>query len=122
MALTTWLGGPIVNHMVNSQAHPLDRTFAALADPTRRDVVASLATGRRTVGELAAPQPMSLVAVTKHLTVLERAGLVERVRHGRTVVCSLRGRPLAEASRWLDRYYAFWTDRLDALESYLGQP
>jgi DNA-binding transcriptional ArsR family regulator len=105
--------------MVNSQARPLDRTFAALADPTRRRLVTNLAAGPRTVGELAAPLPMTLVAVTKHLAVLERAGLVERERRGRTVVCTLRGRPLAEASGWLDGYRGFWTARLDALETFL---
>jgi DNA-binding transcriptional ArsR family regulator len=107
--------------MVNSQAQPLDRTFAALADPTRRGLVTALAGGPRTVGELAAPLPMSLVAVTKHLTVLERAGLVGRARRGRTVVCRLDGLPLAEASGWLERYRDFWTGRLDALEAYLGE-
>jgi DNA-binding transcriptional ArsR family regulator len=107
--------------MVNSQAQPLDRTFAALADPTRRGLVTALTGGPRTVGELAAPLPMSLVAVTKHLTVLERAGLVGRARHGRTVVCRLDGHPLAEASGWLERYRDFWTERLDALEAFLEQ-
>jgi DNA-binding transcriptional ArsR family regulator len=107
--------------MVNSQAGPLDRTFAALADPTRRGLVAALATGGRTVGELAEPLPISLVAVTKHLTVLERAGLVRRERLGRTVRCTLRGRPLSEAAGWLASYRQFWDDRLDGLDAYLEQ-
>jgi DNA-binding transcriptional ArsR family regulator len=107
--------------MVKSQVQPLDRTFAALADPTRRRLLTALADGPRTVGQLAAPLPMSLVAVTKHLTVLERAGLVARARSGRTVVCRLDGHPMAEASGWLERYRDFWTERLDALETFLAQ-
>jgi DNA-binding transcriptional ArsR family regulator len=105
--------------MVNSQAGPLDRTFAALADPTRRSLVAALTAGGRTVGTLAEPLPMSLVAVTKHLTVLERAGLVERHRYGRSVVCTLRGEPLADVSGWLERYRGFWTERLDSLAAFV---
>ncbi len=107
--------------MVNSQ-DTLDRIFGALADPTRRALVGSLAASPRTVGDLAAPLPMSLVAVTKHLAVLERAGLIERDRRGRTVVCTLRGQPMAEAAGWLDRYRPFWDERLDALDAYLGGP
>ena len=102
--------------MVNST---LDRTFGALADPTRRAIVASLAAGQRTVSELAAPLPMSLVAVSKHITVLERAGLVARTRAGRSQVCSLVADPLSEAAGWLDRYREFWTARIDSLERYL---
>ncbi|MGE5826941.1 MAG: ArsR/SmtB family transcription factor [Micromonosporaceae bacterium] len=106
--------------MVNSRTAPLDRTFAALADPTRRQLVAALARGPRTVGELAAPLPMSLVAVGKHLVVLERAGVVDRTREGRTVVCSLRPQALQDAARWLDAYHRFWTDRIDSLHRHLG--
>lgn len=103
--------------MVNSQE--LDRTFGALADPTRRSIVHTLAGGPRTIGELAAPLPMSLVAVSKHVTVLERAGLLTRERAGRAQVCTLAGTPLADAAGWLDRYRAFWTGRLDSLERYV---
>jgi DNA-binding transcriptional ArsR family regulator len=112
--------GAILNRMVYSRLGPLDRTFAALADPTRRTLVAELTRGPRTVGELAAPLPMSLVAVGKHLVVLERAGLVDRTRDGRTVVCSLRAQGLRDAARWLDAYHRFWTDRIDSLHRHLG--
>jgi DNA-binding transcriptional ArsR family regulator len=98
----------------------LDATFAALADPHRRQIVAALSAGPRTVGELAAPLPMSLVAVSKHIAVLERPGLVSRTREGRTQVCRLHGEPLREASDWLTTYRRFWTDRLDSLEAYLA--
>ncbi len=90
--------------MVKSTAGTLDRTFAALADPTRRTIVRALTAGPRTVGELAAPLPMSLVAASKHITVLERAGLVSRTRAGRTQVCRLDGAALRDASAWLDEY------------------
>lgn len=107
--------------MVNSRAGALDHTFAALADPTRRGLVATLARGPRTVGDLAAPLPMSLVNVTKHLAVLERAGLVHRTRHGRNVVCRLQPRALADAAGWLETYRQFWTARLDSLQAYLDE-
>jgi DNA-binding transcriptional ArsR family regulator len=107
--------------MVNSQVEPLDRVFAALSDPTRRRLLAALSHGARTVGDLATPLPISLVAVTKHLSVLERAGLVERTRRGRRVVCTLRGRPLHEAAGWLERYRDFWDERLDSLETFLNE-
>lgn len=106
--------------MVYSRLGSLDRTFAALADPTRRALVAALTRGPRTVGELAAPLPMSLVAVGKHLVVLERAGVVDRTRDGRTVVCSLRAQGLRDAAHWLDAYHRFWSDRIDSLHRYLG--
>jgi len=105
--------------MVYSRTEPLDRTFGALADPTRRRLVATLACGPRTVGELAAGLPISLVAVGKHLVVLERAGVVDRTRDGRSVVCSLRPLALREAVRWLDAYRRFWSGRLDSLERHL---
>jgi DNA-binding transcriptional ArsR family regulator len=108
--------------VVNLQAPAdpaLDRTFGALADPTRRAIVATLAGGRRTIGELAVPLPMSLVAVSKHVSVLERAGLLTRTRVGRAQVCALVGGPLADAAGWLDGYRDFWTTRLDSLERYL---
>jgi len=107
--------------MVKSSAGVLDRTFAALADPTRRGIVATLATGSRTVGAIAAPLPMSLVAVSKHIGVLERAGLVTRTRVGRTQVCRLRPDALGEAARWLDAYREFWTVQIDSLEHHLRE-
>jgi DNA-binding transcriptional ArsR family regulator len=108
--------------MVNSR---LDLTFGALADPTRRRLLERLADGPATVSRLAAPEPVTLVAVTKHLAVLERARLVSRAREGRTVVCTLRPYPLGDASRWLEFYRGFWTARLDALHRHLtetGEP
>jgi DNA-binding transcriptional ArsR family regulator len=98
---------------------PLDRTFGALADPSRRAIVAALATGPRTVGELAAPLPMSLVATSKHIAVLERAGLVSRARAGRAQVCRLRPDAMRDAAQWLDTYRTFWTTQLDALGAFL---
>lgn len=99
----------------------LDRTFGALADPTRRAIVASLGAGQRTVSELAGPLPMSLVAVSKHISVLEAAGLLSRSRAGRSRICTLTGGPLAGAARWLDDYRDFWSARLDSLEHYLTE-
>jgi DNA-binding transcriptional ArsR family regulator len=107
--------------MVKSSSGALDRTFAALADPTRRGIVATLATGPRTVGALADPLPMSLVAVSKHVGVLERAGLVTRTRVGRTQVCRLRPDALREAAGWLDAYREFWTVQIDSLERHLRE-
>lgn len=110
----------MLNCVVNSG--PGD-VFAALADSTRRAMVADLAThGSRTAGELAAPHAMSLPAVSKHLTVLERAGLLTRQRRGRHQVCSLNPKRLRDAADWLDHHYRFWTDRIDALDRYLEEP
>ena len=107
--------------MVNSStADRLDAVFSAVADPTRRAIVADLARhGGRTTGELAQPHAMSLPAVSKHLSVLERAGLVTRTRQGRHQVYALRPQPLSEAAQWLDRHHRFWTERVDALTDYL---
>jgi DNA-binding transcriptional ArsR family regulator len=99
----------------------LDRTFGALSDPTRRSILAELAAGPRTISELAEPLPMSLVAASKHVTVLERAGLLTRARSGRAQVCTLVAEPMAEAADWLASYRSFWTTRIDALEQYLTQ-
>jgi len=111
----------ILNLVVNSRADDrLDAVFAAVADPTRRAIVADLARhGGRTTGELAQPHAMSLPAVSKHLSVLERAGLVSRTRRGRNQVYALRPQPLSEAAQWLDRHHRFWTERIDALTDYL---
>ena len=97
----------------------LDRTFAALSDGTRRAIVARLAKGEATVGELAQPFDMSLPAVSKHLRVLEQAGLVAKRHDGRQVHCRLLGAPMKEAADWLERYSEFWTRTLDRLEAYL---
>jgi DNA-binding transcriptional ArsR family regulator len=99
----------------------LDDVFHALADATRRAMLAELADGERSVGELAAPFEMSLAAASKHIKTLERAGLVRRDIRGRTHVCALDPAPLADANAWLRRYAAFWNERLDALERMLRE-
>lgn len=108
----------IFNHMVNSR---LDRQFAALADPTRRAILDRLAQGEQTVSILAAPFSMSLPAVSKHLTVLEHAGLVTRTRRGRYQYCRLREDGFDGPTQWLQRHTRFWNDRLDALDSHLSR-
>jgi DNA-binding transcriptional ArsR family regulator len=97
----------------------LSTTFAALADPTRRAILARLAEGEATVTELAEPLPMSWQAVSKHLRVLERAGLVERGRVAQLRPSRLQGAPLAEAVEWLERYRGFWQDSFDSLDERL---
>jgi len=99
----------------------LSQTFAALADPTRRAILARLCTGEATVTELAEPFEMSLPAVSKHLKVLERAGLVARSREAQWRPCKLEAGPLKDATDWLERYRQFWEQSLDRLESYLKQ-
>jgi DNA-binding transcriptional ArsR family regulator len=96
----------------------LDRTFGALADSTRRDILRRLASGDATVGELARPFRMSRPAISKHLVVLERAGLVRRAREGRTSRCSLDASAMREAAEWMEHYRVFWRDRLAALAEY----
>ena len=98
----------------------LDVTFAALADPTRRRIVARLTRGAARVGDLALPFNMSLNAVSKHLKVLERAGLVRRQRIGREHYMQLRAAPLREVARWTSQYERFWNQRLDALGEFLN--
>ncbi len=105
--------------MIEFQTAPLDGIFHALADPTRRAILAELASGERSVSELAAPFEMSLAAASKHIQTLERAGLIKRDVRGRTHICSLDPKPLADANAWLKRYARFWDDRLDALEALL---
>ena len=94
----------------------LDTTFHALADPTRRGMLAHLALGEKSIGELASPFAMSFAGASKHVKVLEEAGLVSRRKDGRTHWCSLRAEPLAEADRWLRQWEKFWTVRLDRLQ------
>jgi DNA-binding transcriptional ArsR family regulator len=100
----------------------LDATFQALADPTRRAIVAALARGQASVSELARPHRMSLPAVIKHLRVLQRAGLVTQRKFGRTRRCRLSVRPLKNAQAWISQYRAFWESQFDALDRYLAQP
>ena len=99
-------------------SHQLDATFRALSDPTRRAILARLSEGDATVGELAAPFDVSRPAISKHLRVLERAGLVDRMRDGRTSRCALDARPMREAADWVATYRGFWEAQLDALASY----
>lgn len=99
----------------------LDATFAALADPTRRAILARLATGEATVTELAAPFAMSQPAVSKHLRVLERAGLVTRGRDAQRRPCRLEARPLREATDWLANYRDFWEESYQRLDALLGE-
>jgi DNA-binding transcriptional ArsR family regulator len=100
---------------------PLDATFTALADPTRRGMLAALRRGEKPVGELAAPYRMSLAGAAKHVGVLARAGLIERRKVGRQQLCRLRPDRLKEASDWLAQWDRFWTDRLDALEAAIRE-
>ena len=105
--------------MVNSSA-ALDATFGALADPTRRAIVAHLArTPESSVGELARPFAISLPAISKHLRVLEQAGLVARQKDGRVHRCRLVAAPMESAAAWIERQREFWDGRLDALQRYL---
>jgi DNA-binding transcriptional ArsR family regulator len=97
----------------------LDDIFAALSDPIRRDIVARLTQGPCSVGELGAPFDVSAPAISKHLAVLERCGLIERWKVGRVHYCRLVGRPLAEAASWIEQHRAFWERQLDALAEYL---
>src|SRR5689334_24360516 len=110
----------MVHHQPPQDQPSLDTTFAALADPTRRAILARLIERDYAVGELAQPFDMSLPAVSKHLSVLERAGLVRRERISRIVRCRLQAQPMQDAARWLDKYQRFWTEKLDALDRYLA--
>jgi len=107
--------------MVKYEEGVLDRVFSALADPTRRGVLNSLAGGSLAVSELAAPHGMSLPGFMKHLRVLEAAGLIAREKEGRVVSCELSAQPMKAASAWMSRYEKFWSDKLDSLARYLYQ-
>jgi DNA-binding transcriptional ArsR family regulator len=100
----------------------LDAVFSALADPTRRAIVVRLAEGEASVSELAAPFDVTLPAVTKHLRVLERAGLLEHHKEGRVRRCRLVASPMQVADDWLGSYRVFWEKRLDSLSDYLNEP
>lgn len=102
-------------------AHQLDATFAALADPTRRAIIARLASGEATVMELAEPFAISQPAISKHLKVLERAGLVSRGREAQRRPVRLEARPLAEANAFLERYRRFWEGSFRQLDELLGE-
>ncbi|MGH9713321.1 MAG: ArsR/SmtB family transcription factor [Candidatus Acidiferrales bacterium] len=99
----------------------LDSTFAALSDATRRGILARLAAGEASVSDLAAPYEMSLPAVSKHLRVLENAGLVVRHKDGRVHRCRLIAGPMKDAAQWIERYRLFWHEQFDALARYLDE-
>ena len=105
--------------MAIAEAEVLDRTFAALADPTRRAILARLAGGEASVTELAEPFRMSLPAVSKHLKVLERAGLISRTRRAQWRPCKIEAAPLKDAAAWVEQYRELWDARLDRLDAYL---
>lgn len=107
--------------MVKYSDDELDAVFAALADPTRRRVLETLAGGSLPVSELASPHDMSLPGFMKHLHVLEEAGLIDRAKEGRVVSCELSAAPMKHAAAWMSRYEKFWTEKLDALGRYLYQ-
>jgi DNA-binding transcriptional ArsR family regulator len=107
--------------MVSNQEANLSTTFAALADPTRRAILARLVSGQATVSELAAPFEMSGPAVSKHLRVLQRAGLVSQSRHAQWRHCRLLAAPLKEAAAWLDEYRRFWEQSFERLDDYLRE-
>ncbi|WP_088344513.1 MULTISPECIES: metalloregulator ArsR/SmtB family transcription factor [Rhodomicrobium] len=102
-------------------ADPLSTTFAALADPTRRAILARLALGETSVTELGAPFQMTLPAISKHLKVLERAGLIERGRTAQWRPCRLDAGPLKEVAGWVESYRRFWDQRFDRLDDYLRE-
>ena len=105
------------NRMVEND---LNHVFRALADPTRRAILARLAAGEANISHLSRPLPLSFAAVSKHLGMLERAGLVTREARGRERVCRLNPAALEDARSWLDFHARFWTDRLDALDALVG--
>lgn len=97
----------------------LDMTFHALADPTRRGMLANLALGAKSIGELGEPFDMTFAGASKHVKVLESAGLIERKKAGRKQICTLKAAPLAEADAWLRQWEKFWSVRLDRLQAAL---
>ena len=111
----------LYNHIVMNETELLNATFAALADPTRRAILARLATGEATVTELAEPFEMSQPAISKHLKVLERAGLITRGREAQWRPCKLDAGPLKDASDWVEHYRRFWEASLDRLDDYLKE-
>src|SRR5450755_223084 len=112
----------IVNYSCTAKPMPVDQlstTFAALADPTRRAILAQLAAGETSVTELAEPFAMSLPAVSKHLKVLERAGLIARSRDAQWRPCRLKAAPLEDVAKWVDEYRRYWEQSFDRLDEYL---
>jgi DNA-binding transcriptional ArsR family regulator len=119
--LTQKRSDTILNHMVKYSGLALDSTFAALSDVTRRGILARLTAGEASVNDLAAPYKMSLPAVSKHLRVLESAGLVVRHKDGRVHRCRLIAEPMKDAAQWIERYRLFWEAQFDSLARYLEE-
>src|ERR1700737_5108415 len=107
--------------LISMRTDPLSATFAALADPTRRAILARLLSGERSVTELAEPFEMSMPAVSKHLRVLERAGLIARRRDAQWRRCHIEAGPLKNVAAWAERYRRMWEGRLDRLDTYLQE-
>lgn len=121
--MATSLFNQLVNYIC-AAPRPMDRlslTFSALADPTRRAILARLSSGPASVNELAAPFSMSLPAVSKHLKVLERAQLIARGKEAQWRPCEIKAAPLKEATDWMEQYRRFWEERFDRLEEYLKE-
>jgi DNA-binding transcriptional ArsR family regulator len=118
--LTSPPAAVILSQMVKSYARTLDRTFAALSDPTRREILERLTDGPASISQLARPRGMSLPGVMKHVRILERAGLVSSEKRGRTRECRLGPARLDDATRWIAWYRRQWERRLDRLEAYLA--
>ena len=110
----------ILNHMVKYRTDSIDKTLSALSDPTRRAIVERLATGNHSVLQIAKPFNMSLPAVSKHLKILENAGLVNREVNGRVHTLSLVAEPMKNAIDWLNKYRVFWEGQLDSLTHFLN--
>lgn len=111
----------MVKYVAEQEPDRLSLTFAALADPTRRAILERLAHGEATVQEIATPFPMTLPAISKHLRVLQRAGLVEQGRHAQWRPCRLQAEPLRDASDWVGQYRRFWEESFDRLDTYLRE-
>ena len=119
LPLTTEKGFDIVNHMVNYTTGQLDPVFAALSDPTRRAILTRLIQGEATVTQVAKPFKTSLPAISKHIKILEQAGLLARRKDGRIHHLRLVASPLKNAMGWLEQYQGFWESQLDSLEQFL---
>jgi len=111
----------ILNLVVNYNQHQLDLAFGALAHPIRRGILARLSTGEATIAELAKPFKVSAPAITRHMRILEEAGLLSRKKQGREHHCRLERKRLKEAEAWIEDHRKFWNERLDALEHYLKE-
>jgi DNA-binding transcriptional ArsR family regulator len=111
----------MVKHKTAMSPDRLSQVFAALADPTRREILAALSKGTRSVTELAEPHDMSLPAISKHLRVLERSGLIERGREAQWRPCRIQAAPLKEPVDWIGQYRRHWEERLDRLDDYLQE-